>query len=107
MTNTNLLPCPFCGGKADSRCTAGPDPDWFVECTECFASAPVFNEDKLDGWNRRAQKTDTPDKRDERAAFEAQISFSPLRARTKNGNYSYKSVESEWKGWQARAALDT
>lgn len=49
----DLLPCPFCGGKADSRCTAGPDPDWFVECTDCRASASVFSEDKLDGWNLR------------------------------------------------------
>jgi hypothetical protein len=55
-----LQPCPFCGGKADSRCTAGPDPDWFVECTECLASAPVFNEDKLDGWNMRAQPVPQP-----------------------------------------------
>ena len=55
-----LQPCPFCGGKADSRCTAGPDPDWFVECTECLASAPVFNEDKLDGWNMRAQPAPQP-----------------------------------------------
>lgn len=51
----NLLPCPFCGGIADSRCTAGPYPEWFVECTECRASASVFNEDKLDGWNKRVQ----------------------------------------------------
>ncbi|WP_161892272.1 Lar family restriction alleviation protein [Pseudomonas juntendi] len=57
---SELLPCPFCGGKADSRCTAGPDPDWFVECTECLASAPVFNEDKLDGWNMRAQPAPQP-----------------------------------------------
>ncbi|MNP24250.1 hypothetical protein D3C76_1169990 [compost metagenome] len=55
-----LRPCPFCGGKADSRCTDGPDPDWFVECTECLASAPVFNEDKLDGWNMRAQPAPQP-----------------------------------------------
>lgn len=53
--DNNLLPCPFCGGKADSRCTAGPYPDWFVECTECHASASVISEDKLDGWNSRAQ----------------------------------------------------
>ncbi|PSS51649.1 hypothetical protein [Pseudomonas sp. BBP2017] len=50
-----LMPCRFCGGKADSRCTAGPYPDWFVECVECLASAPVFSEEKLDGWNNRAQ----------------------------------------------------
>jgi len=57
---SELLPCPFCGGKADSRCTAGPDPDWFVECTECLASAPVFNQDKLDGWNNRAKPIEQP-----------------------------------------------
>lgn len=43
---------------------------------------------------------------DERAAFEASISYEPLRRRTKNGNYAYASVESRWEGWQARAALE-
>lgn len=51
----NILPCPFCGGMADSRCSAGPDPDWWVECTECKASAPIFSEEKLGGWNNRTQ----------------------------------------------------
>lgn len=53
-SNTEIKPCPFCGGKAESRCTAGPDPDWFVQCTECRASADVFSEDNLTGWNNRA-----------------------------------------------------
>jgi hypothetical protein len=53
-SNTEIKPCPFCGEKAELRCTAGPDPDWFVQCTECRASADVFSEDNLTGWNDRA-----------------------------------------------------
>lgn len=55
QNQVDLLPCPFCGGKADLRCSAGRDPDWFVECTECMASASVFSQDKLEGWNNRTQ----------------------------------------------------
>ncbi|MNJ45916.1 hypothetical protein D3C77_410320 [compost metagenome] len=53
-SNTEIKPCPFCGEKAELRCTAGPDPDWFVQCAECRASADVFSEDNLTGWNDRA-----------------------------------------------------
>ena len=56
-SNTEIKPCPFCGEKAELRCTAGPDPDWFVQCTECRASADVFSEDNLTGWNDRAHPT--------------------------------------------------
>jgi|GEM_PF-4549403 len=53
-SNSEIKPCPFCGEKAELHCTAGPDPDWFVQCTECRASADVFSEDNLTGWNDRA-----------------------------------------------------
>ncbi len=56
-----ILSCPFCGGTADSRCSAGPNPDWWVECTECKASAPILSEEKLSGWNNRTQPATTLD----------------------------------------------
>lgn len=120
MTKNDLLPCPFCGGKADSRCTAGQDPDWFVECTECLASAPVFSEDKLDGWNCRARQIVTPGERDERAAFEKfcvdsfNRSLNPripmkielMLAARYGEKYTATCWSDMWKGWKARAALD-
>jgi len=48
-----ILPCPFCGGKADSHCTTGDYPDWFVQCEECGASADVTGPGDLHFWNRR------------------------------------------------------
>lgn len=51
-----LLPCPFCGGKADTHCTAGDYPDWFVKCEECGASSDITGPAALHFWNRRAQQ---------------------------------------------------
>lgn len=120
MTSINLLPCPFCGGEADSRCTAGPDPDWFVECTECLASAPVFSEDKLDGWNSRAQPIGTSVELDERMAFERfcvdsfnrclnpriPMKIECMQAARSGEKYTARGWTDMWKGWKARAALD-
>lgn len=48
-----LKPCPFCGGSADLKCTAGDYPDWFVQCTECHASVDVFGPGAVHHWNDR------------------------------------------------------
>jgi len=48
-----LLPCPFCGGSADLKCTEGDYPDWFVQCTECHASVDVFGPGAVHQWNDR------------------------------------------------------
>jgi Lar family restriction alleviation protein len=70
---TELLPCPFCGGKADSDrtmerfeyCTGGPnsvmDYGYYVYCTQCGAGTgvvdvpPPSEEEAAKEWNRRAQ----------------------------------------------------
>ena len=53
MSKVNLLPCPFCGGKAEMRITKYGGS--YVMCTRCFCRT-------IDGghgivkamWNRRA-----------------------------------------------------
>lgn len=74
---------------------------------------PTMPEDAL-GWQPHAWVLEAmrmvelaaPVERDERAAFEAKFSSAALVRRTRNGNYAYKHVESQWDGWQARAALE-
>lgn len=50
----SLMPCPFCGGKADTKCTGGDYPDWHAECLECGASADIEGPYSFHHWNRRA-----------------------------------------------------
>ena len=75
MSDTELKPCPFCGGKAELkggiRITPVIDengayidadfecyPSW-VECTKCYATGQSFDKDDKDeekaieAWNRR------------------------------------------------------
>lgn len=65
----HVRPCPFCGGDAAMKHSAGswgyyPGKDW-VECLECHAKGPEFDDDTgygqpfvskqlaIDYWNRR------------------------------------------------------
>ena len=55
---TDLLPCPFCGGKAelDSYENAPPHTDSFrVECPDCEATFDYLDtlEKAIAAWNRR------------------------------------------------------
>lgn len=63
----DLLPCPFCGGKAKiitgvSRHYAPSHPQANIECTDCMISTAIFTDTDNDGrnieraveaWNRR------------------------------------------------------
>lgn len=53
----SLMPCPFCGGKADTKCTEGDYPDWHAECLECGASADIEGPYSFHHWNRRAAQS--------------------------------------------------
>lgn len=60
--NEELLPCPFCGGKAELVQNAGYDcPRYIVICTGCDAQIGVSDdpfiapEHAIAAWNRRTQ----------------------------------------------------
>ena len=49
-----LKPCPFCGGKAETREDWGAG--WYVECQECGTTrrlAEDSEEEATEEWNRR------------------------------------------------------
>ena len=53
---SELLPCPFCGGEAETWDGAGP---WHVVCTECGTiGSPCLSEaEAIEAWNSRAERT--------------------------------------------------
>lgn len=76
MTNPTLKPCPFCGGKSESKvrmeavnyepsdCYVG----WQISCQKCSASIIIYDENAYDrekqkeleveaikAWNKRAE----------------------------------------------------
>lgn len=58
----DLLPCPFCGGKAeweyapwDEDTKVGDDGSGWVECTQCHVQIPYgYRDEAVERWNRRA-----------------------------------------------------
>lgn len=60
MTETNLLPCPFCGGGAETHETTFPHHYWYVlcdgECFDHFCERPTEAE-AIEAWNTRAERT--------------------------------------------------
>jgi hypothetical protein len=109
----NLLPCPFCGGKA--YLITGRSVAW-ARCTGCRAEGPHFNAaaEKTNLWNRRAPTAEQAEGvlDDERAAFEAWAAEtygnddddSGVSLERQDDGYLYSGVDDAWNGWQARAA---
>lgn len=52
---SELLPCPFCGGKAKVMQSHNP----YVICENCHVSTPMFSwkQDAVAAWNRRAEES--------------------------------------------------
>ena len=66
MAETELKPCPFCGGKAFMEVIEPHEhfiadlPDYgggaFIECTNCTCSMSAKTEEKaIEAWNRRVK----------------------------------------------------
>ena len=61
-----LLPCPFCGGKAELQGNSGV---YYVECAKCGAMSTTVDEEQEESpcdsavaaWNRRAENGDGKD----------------------------------------------
>lgn len=59
MSEINLLPCPFCGGKAHIRCIMVFERPWFPECENerCIAGDTGVSfsteEEAAEAWNKR------------------------------------------------------
>jgi Lar family restriction alleviation protein len=53
-----LLPCPFCGGKALATYSGFASPSYFIECEVCACRTPAGPESSRAAiWNRRAADT--------------------------------------------------
>lgn len=81
-TDAELLPCPFCGGRAEAK---KPDMSYeftFIKCQECDAQTyeGVDFEDAAEAWNRRAPAVPVPDVTDAmiEAANEAHCPFGDM-----------------------------
>jgi hypothetical protein len=52
MSESELLPCPFCGGKAETFYRGGGL--WGTDCVLGCRSAAATRDEAVAGWNRRA-----------------------------------------------------
>lgn len=58
VNNNELLPCPFCGGKAKWKGYYTGSTSGLVECAECAACTRGVNwEEAKERWNTRAERT--------------------------------------------------
>lgn len=64
----NLLPCPFCGGKASSICDSEgakqrdeKEWSWKIVCSRCTASSSICHSERqaIQLWNKRFNEMET------------------------------------------------
>lgn len=55
MSETNLKPCPFCGGKARTQENNHYKDIWSVMCKNCFTESDRYHteENAIEAWNTR------------------------------------------------------
>jgi Lar family restriction alleviation protein len=57
VSGLELRPCPFCGGEAIVRVGLHSFDDAVVECQECSASGPIFDDSPHSGSGAKAYNT--------------------------------------------------
>ena len=55
--NSDFLPCPLCGEKADVMKPMWADGGWYVQCRTCYMDITSFvsRDDLKEKWNRRSR----------------------------------------------------
>lgn len=113
MNNTELLPCPFCGGEAKEmretslikfgcdKCAVKPHSYYQV-------SFPDWRDDAISEWNTRADKAapvGDVDLDNAREVFEKWITangyYPHLKHKSFGGNYLHEEVAMKWDGFRA------
>ena len=58
MSDTELKPCPFCGGKATIMENNHYTDMWTVMCKNCYSEIDRYHtkESAIEAWNRRENK---------------------------------------------------
>lgn len=111
----DLLPCPFCGGKAHMASEHDADTGgkfYFIKCASCRAkgqesyareTCPIFFGQVRDAWNRRASPVNTALAEDAARAHDLALEVERLRAE----NADLKtSVTAFCAPWAAQIAKD-
>lgn len=88
-----LLPCPFCGGKAETGFEDSYN-GGHVQCSDCGAVGPVWSNDvgkAVEAWNRRAAFTQSAEPVVGEAIWKARAEAAEARVKELEGHVSILS----------------
>jgi len=109
MRNDKLLPCPFCGEKADLQYRKGDFAGFYVACrTEDCCGCPsddgfsfTTEQYAIEAWNQRSNPHPSDDIKTIREAFEQYMGAPDVVITKIAGEYVAESTNRDWKLWQA------